>query len=55
MFSAAGDVNGDGYDDFLAGDWQVTNSTYLFLGGAYGLSLALDEPYAPLEGGDSVL
>jgi len=53
IFSAAGDVNGDGYGDVLGGDWQVTSSAYLFLGGKNGVDLAPDN--AILEGGDSVL
>jgi hypothetical protein len=55
VFAAAGDVNGDGYGDFLAGDPSVTNATYVFLGSASGLWLAPQVPYTPLEGGDSVL
>ncbi len=55
MFSAAGDVNGDGYDDVLGGDWQVTHSSYLFLGSNNGLTLAPSNFGSILEGGDSVL
>jgi hypothetical protein len=53
QFSAAGDIDGDGYADFLAGDWNVTGSTYVFFGGANGLSWW--PQYITLEGGDSVL
>lgn len=53
MYSAAGDVNGDGYGDVLAGDWQVTNTAYLYLGSASGVYIAPNN--ASVGGGDSVL
>ena len=54
-FASAGDVNGDGYSDLLAGapSTSYPGAAYLFLGGASGLSPVADWSWTTPTGGDT--